>query len=59
MGGLSPNAKQRVIRIKVCDGSHSMRIFGYCLRNTCNKAVRPAIVLGCLKKNKHYKMLAW
>ena len=37
MGGLSPNAKQRVIRIKVCDGSHSMRIFGYCLRNTRNK----------------------
>ena len=34
MGGLSPKAKQRVVRIKVDDGKHPMRTFGPCPRST-------------------------
>ena len=34
MGGISPNAKQRIVRIKINDGKHPMRTFGPCPRNT-------------------------
>ena len=34
MGGISPNAKQRIVRIKFNDGKHPMRTFGPCPRNT-------------------------
>ena len=34
MGGISPNTRQRIVRIKINDGKHPMRTFGPCPRNT-------------------------
>ena len=34
MGVISPNTKQRIMRIKTNDGKHPMRTFGPCPRNT-------------------------
>ena len=98
MGSLSPKARQRVVRIKINDGKHPLRIFDPCPRRTRkwkkiyarrnalerinarvgrdflfddrfirgkasmqlhiagSMAVRMAIAVGCLEKNKPDKM---